>query len=68
MGYYLDFRLITNMTTLVRENPVNTLLDHQWIHTDQASEYLKAVKERTENQLRDFGKIMEILTCLIFFV
>ena len=46
------------MTTLIRENPVNTLLDHQWIHTDQASEYFKAIKERTENQLRDFCKII----------
>ncbi len=34
----------------------NTLLDHQWIHTDQAIEYLKTIKERTENQLRDFCK------------
>ena len=32
----------------------NTLLDHQWIYSDQAVEYMKAVKERTENQLRDF--------------
>ena len=68
MCYCLAFRLITNMTTLVGENPVNTLLDHQWIHTDQASEYLKAIKERTENQLRDFCKIIDIFTCLIFFV
>jgi len=33
---------------------VVSLLDQQWIHQDEASEYLKAIKERTENQLRDF--------------
>lgn len=32
----------------------NTLLDHQWINTDQANEYLKAIKDRNDNQLRDF--------------
>lgn len=50
------------MTTLVSENPVHTLLDHQWIHTDQGLEYFKAIKERTENQLRDFCKIIELFT------
>jgi hypothetical protein len=42
------------MTTLINDNQPNTLLDHQWINTDQAVEYLKAIKERTDNQLRDF--------------
>jgi hypothetical protein len=42
------------MTTLITDNQSNTLLDHQWINTDQAGEYLKAIKERTDNQLRDF--------------
>ncbi len=48
------------MTTLITENYSNMLLDHQWIHTDQAVEYLKAIKERTENQLRDFCRIISI--------
>ena len=30
------------------------LLDHQWIQSEQAMEYLKAIKERSDNQLRDF--------------
>ncbi len=42
------------MTTATNDNHPNTLLDHQWIHTDQAVEYLKAIKERSDNQLRDF--------------
>ncbi len=42
------------MTTLITDHHLNTLLDHQWIHSDQAVEYLKAIKERTDNQLRDF--------------
>jgi len=42
------------MTTLITDNYPNTLLDHQWINSDQAVEYLKAIKERTDNQLRDF--------------
>jgi len=40
------------MTTLINDS--NNLLDHQWINTDQAVEYLKTIKERTDNQLRDF--------------
>ncbi len=39
---------------MINENYSNTLLDHQWINSDQAVEYLKAIKERTDNQLRDF--------------
>jgi hypothetical protein len=42
------------MTTIITDNHPNTLLDHQWINSDQAVEYLKAIKERTDNQLRDF--------------
>jgi hypothetical protein len=57
------------MTTLINENYSNTLLDHQWINTDQAVEYLKAIKERTDNQLRDFcmnNKIFSSKICYIF--
>jgi hypothetical protein len=39
---------------MITDNHPNTLLDHQWINSDQAVEYLKAIKERTDNQLRDF--------------
>ncbi|CAF4338125.1 unnamed protein product, partial [Rotaria magnacalcarata] len=42
------------MTTLIADDRPTTLLDHQWINSDQALECLKAIKERTENQLRDF--------------
>lgn len=42
------------MTTLTADHQPTTLLDHQWIHTDQAGEYLKAIKDRHDNQLRDF--------------
>ncbi len=55
------------MTTLITENYSNTLLDHQWIHTDQAVEYLKAIKERNENQLRDFCRIIQIFSLKIDF-
>ncbi|CAF1229545.1 unnamed protein product [Rotaria sordida] len=43
------------MTTLITDDHPNTLLDHQWISSDQAVEYLKTIKERTDNQLRDFS-------------
>jgi hypothetical protein len=43
------------MATLINDNhPPSTLLDHQWINSDQGVEYLKAIKERSDNQLRDF--------------
>lgn len=32
------------------------LLNQQWIHSGEANEYLKAIKERNEDQLRDFCK------------
>ena len=42
------------MTTLTTDKQSNTLLDHQWINSDQATEYMNAIKDRTDNQLRDF--------------
>jgi hypothetical protein len=50
------------MTTVTNDNHPNTLLDHQWIHTDQAVEYLKAIKERSDNQLRDFCMYNQIFS------
>ena len=41
-------------------NPPTVLLDHQWIHSDQAVEYLRTIKDRNENQLRDFCKSKNI--------
>ncbi|CAF3399842.1 unnamed protein product [Rotaria sp. Silwood1] len=43
------------MTALTTDDHPNTLLDHQWISSDQAVEYWKVIKERTDNQLRDFS-------------
>ncbi|CAF2386392.1 unnamed protein product [Rotaria sp. Silwood2] len=43
------------MTSSTTDNHPNTFLDHQWISSDQAAEYLKTIKERTDNQLRDFS-------------
>ncbi|CAF1324748.1 unnamed protein product [Adineta steineri] len=43
------------MTTLMTDNQSNTLLDHQWINSEQAAEYLKVIKDRSDNQLRDFS-------------
>jgi len=56
------------MTTLINENNSNTLLDHQWINTDQAVEYLKAIKERTDNQLRDFCMNNKIFSSKIYYM
>lgn len=42
------------MATEVAATHLNTLLDHQWINSDQAVEYWKAIRERADNQLRDF--------------
>ena len=49
-------------TTTETKHPTDTLLDHSWIHTDQANEYLKAIS-RTDHQLKDFCK-SAILICL----
>jgi hypothetical protein len=44
------------MAVIAADMSPMTLLDHQWIHTDQAVEYLKAIKDRNDKQLRDFGR------------
>jgi len=54
------------MTTLINDS--NNLLDHQWINTDQAVEYLKAIKERTDNQLRDFCMNNKIFSSKIYYI
>jgi len=54
------------MTTLMNDS--NNLLDHQWINTDQAVEYLKAIKERTDNQLRDFCMNHKIFSSKIYYM
>lgn len=51
------------MTTTTDAPPTN-LLDHQWIGTDQATECLKAIKERNDNQLKDFCMTDQILYCI----
>ncbi len=54
------------MTTLINDS--NNLLDHQWINTDQAVEYLKTIKERTDNQLRDFCMNNKICSSKIYYL
>ena len=52
------------MTTTASPNPPAPLLDHQWILSDQAVEYLRTIKDRNENQFRDFCKWKRIGTII----